>query len=48
MTAKEVANIYIKLRQEGWDDTKIGDFVVFLETHTPTAEEAEEAKKNQK
>ncbi|MBR6222651.1 MAG: hypothetical protein IKQ71_04375 [Lachnospiraceae bacterium] len=48
MTAKEVANIYIMLRRKGWNDTEIGDFIVFLETHNPTAEEAEEAKKNQK
>lgn len=44
MTAKEVTNIYIKLRQEGWSDTKIGDFIIFLATHTPTSEEAEESK----
>ncbi len=45
MTANEVANVFIKLRQEGWDDTKIGDFIVFLGTHSPSAQETEEAKK---
>ncbi len=48
MTAKEIANLYIRLRNEGWDDTKIGDLIIFMETHEPNAEEAEEAKKNQK
>ena len=44
MTAKEVANIIIKLRQKGWTEEEINDFMVFVETHTPTAEEAENAK----
>ena len=48
MTTREVANIYIRLRREGWSDTQIGDFVIFLATHNPTADEAEEAKKYQK
>ena len=47
MTPREIANLYIFLRRDGWSDTKIGDLVIFLETHTPTADEAEEAKKNQ-
>ena len=45
MNTKEVANIIIKLRQEGWTEEKINDFMVFVETHTPTADEAEKAKK---
>lgn len=45
MTAKEVANIIIKLRQKGWSEEEINDFIVFIETHTPTAEEAEAAKR---
>ena len=44
MTAKEVANIIIKLRQKGWSEEEINDFMIFIETHTPTAEEAENAK----
>ena len=45
MNTKEVANIIIKLRQEGWDEEKINDFMIFIETHNPSALEAEEAKK---
>lgn len=48
MPQVETTNIIIGLRRKGWSDTEINDFIVFLETHNPTAEEAEEAKKNQK
>ena len=46
MTAKEVTNIIIKLRQSGWSEEKINDFFVFIGTHNPTAEEAENAKQS--
>lgn len=44
MSAKEVANIIIRLRMSGWSEEEINDFFVFVETHTPTADEAEKAK----
>ncbi|MBQ9503785.1 MAG: hypothetical protein IJU93_02135 [Lachnospiraceae bacterium] len=44
MNTKEVANIIIRLRQEGWTEEKINDFIIFVETHVPTADEAEKAK----
>ena len=44
MTAKEVSNIIIRLRQKGWSEEEINDFFVFVETHIPTEEEAEKAK----
>ena len=44
MSTKEVANRIIKLRQKGWSEMEINDFFVFIETHTPTEKEAEEAK----
>lgn len=47
MTAKEVANLYIKLRQKGWSDTDIADLIIFMETHTPSEKEAEDAKQFQ-
>ena len=45
MTSKEVANIIIGLRQRGWTEEEINDFIVFVETHTPTEAEAESSKK---
>ena len=48
MSPNEITNLYINLRRKGWNDTEIGDLVIFMETHTPTAEEAEEAKEHQK
>ena len=45
MTQKEATNIIIRLRKEGWDDTKINNFIGFIETHTPTEEEAREFEK---
>ena len=46
MNTKEVANIIIKLRQEGWDDTKINDFMLFVGTHTPTEAEVKPKAEN--
>ena len=46
MNTKEVTNIIIKLRQKGWTEEEINDFMVFVETNTPSAAQAEEAKKN--
>ena len=46
MNTKEVANIIIALRRKGWSEEEINDFMVFIETHTPTQAEAEEAKKD--
>ena len=40
MTPKEAANIIIKLTQEGWDANKINEFIVFIETHKPSEDEA--------
>lgn len=34
MTQKEVINIIIKLRKEGWSEKKINDFIGFIETHS--------------
>ena len=48
MSTKEVTNIIIKLRREGWTEEKINDFFVFVETHIPTEKEAEEAKNSNK
>ena len=45
MNTKVVANIIIALRQKGWSEEEINDFMVFIETHIPTADEAEKAKK---
>ena len=39
MTQKEVTNIIIKLRKEGWSDKKISNFIGYIETHDPTDEE---------
>lgn len=47
MTAKEVTNIIIGLRNKGWTSDEIDDFFVFIETNTPTADEAEKAKEKQ-
>ncbi|MBR6222270.1 MAG: hypothetical protein IKQ71_02400 [Lachnospiraceae bacterium] len=44
MTNKEATNIIIKLRELGLTDDQITDFIVFIETNTPTAEQAEKAK----
>lgn len=40
MTANEATNIILKLTQEGWDAEKINEFIVFIETHKPSEEEA--------
>lgn len=45
MNTKEVANIIIALRKRGWSEEEINDFMVFVETNTPSAKEADEAKK---
>ena len=40
MTATEATNIIIKLTEEGWDAKKINEFIVFIETHKPSEDEA--------
>ena len=40
MTATEATNIIIKLTEEGWDAKKINAFIVFIETHKPSENEA--------
>ena len=45
---RETTNIIIALRREGWKEEKINDFMVFIETNAPTAEQAQEAKENNK
>mgnify|MGYP007069866521 CR=1 FL=1 len=47
MTSKEIANMYIKLRREGWEDKRIWELALFMETHSPTEDEAELALKSQ-
>ena len=46
MTAKETTNIILKLTQEGWDANKINEFIVFIETHRPSEDEAMNILKN--
>lgn len=40
MAATEATNIIIRLTQEGWDADKISEFIVFIETHRPSEDEA--------
>lgn len=40
MTAAKATNIIIKLTQEGWDADKINEFIVFIETHRLSEDEA--------
>lgn len=40
VTATEATNIIIKLTEEGWDAKKINEFIVFIETHKPSEDEA--------
>ena len=46
-TITETTNIIIALRRKGWTEEEINDFMVFIETNRPTAEQAEEAKQHQ-
>ena len=46
MTAAETTNIILKLTQEGWDANKINEFIVFIETHKPSEDEAMNILKN--
>ena len=39
MNMREVTNIIIALRNEGWDADKINNFLGFIETHNPTENE---------
>ncbi len=48
MTAAEATNIIIKLTEEGWDAEKINAFIVFIETHRPSEDEAMNILKNRK
>lgn len=40
MSVAEATNIIIRLTQEGWDAKKINEFIVFIETHRPSEDEA--------
>jgi len=46
MNAKETTNIILRLTQEGWDANKINEFIVFIETHKPSEDEAMNILKN--
>lgn len=49
MTANEATNIILRLTQEGWAADKINEFIVFIvfiETHKPTEDEAMKILKN--
>lgn len=46
MTANEATNIILRLTQEGWDADKINEFIVFIETHKPSEDEAMKIPKN--
>ncbi len=46
MTAAEATNIIIRSTQEGWDANKINEFIVFIETHKPSEDEAINILKN--
>ncbi|MCM1127472.1 MAG: hypothetical protein NC429_13495 [Lachnospiraceae bacterium] len=48
MPTTVAANIIIKLTEEGWDAEKINAFIVFIETHRPSEDEAMGILKNQK
>ena len=43
----EASNIIIALRRKGWTEEEINDFMIFIETNKPTAEQAEAAKQHQ-
>ncbi len=45
---RETTNIIIALRRKGWSELEINDFMVFIETNIPTAQQAEDAKKENK
>ena len=46
MTNTETSNIILRLREIGWSDTDINDFILFIETHTPTENEVKNSKPN--
>ena len=46
MTNKEATNIIFRLQMEGWSSDKIVEFIGFIETHNPTAEELEKSKQH--
>ena len=46
MTNKETSNIILRLREIGWTDTEINDFILFIETHNPTESEVKNSKTN--
>lgn len=48
MAAPEATNIIIKLTQEGWDANKINEFIIFIETHRPSEDEAMSILKNKR
>lgn len=43
MTQKETTNIIIKLKEMGHTDKEIISFLTFIETHSPSEEEAKQA-----
>ena len=46
MTNKKASNIILRLREIGWTDTEIDDFILFIETHNPTENEVKNSKTN--
>ena len=40
MSQSKATNIIIRLTQEGWDAQKINEFIVFIETHKSSEDEA--------
>ena len=43
MTQKKATNIIIKLKEKGWSSDEILAFIAFIETHTPSEDEARKA-----
>lgn len=45
MTQKETTNIIIKLKEKGFSAEEILEILTFIETHSPSEDEAKEALK---
>ena len=45
MSQKNNTNMILGLRRKGWTDTEINNFMLYVETHTPTEEEVMESMK---
>ncbi len=39
MTRNERANVIVGLRERGWTDSEITDFMLYVATHVPTDDE---------